>query len=104
MSHITKDTLAKEASALWATLKDKKLSPKDRMAIPSQEMATGEPKARSREMNEVALGYTDEQAKLEAVGDVGRHSEVGAGVSRRGSQRKRSSRPYIHSLDPALIR
>ena len=45
-----------------------------------------------------------EQAKLEAVGDVGRHGEVGAGVSRRGSQRERSSRPYIHSLDPALIR
>lgn len=71
MSHITKDTLAKEASALWATLKDKKLSPKDRMAIPAQEMATGDPKVRAREMDEVALGYTDEQAKLEAARCLG---------------------------------
>ena len=66
MSHKTKDEMGKEALALWAALKDKTLSPKDRMAIPVQEMATREPKARAREMGEVALGYTDEQARCEA--------------------------------------
>ena len=66
MSHQTKDELGKEAEVLWTSLKDKALSPKDRMAIPVQEMATREPKARAREMGEVALGYTDEQARCEA--------------------------------------
>jgi glutamate synthase (NADPH/NADH) small chain len=66
MSHKTKEELGKEAEALWASLKDKALTPKDRMAIPVQEMATREPKARAREMGEVALGYTDEQARCEA--------------------------------------
>ena len=71
MSHKTKDQLAKEASALWAELKDKKLMPKDRMSIPLQEMATGEPKVRAHEMSEVALGYTEEQARLEAARCLG---------------------------------
>lgn len=71
MSHKTKDALAGEARALWDTLKDKSLTPKDRMAIPPQEMATGEPKARAREMGEVALGYTEEQARLEAARCLG---------------------------------
>lgn len=43
-----------------------KLTPKDRMAIPQQEMPTGEPKVRARQMTEVALGYTKEQAIVEA--------------------------------------
>ena len=42
------------------------LTPKDRMAIPQQEMPTGEPLVRAREMKEVALGYTVEQAVVEA--------------------------------------
>lgn len=66
MSHQTKDELGKEAEVLWTSLKDKTLTPKDRMAIPVQEMATREPKSRAREMGEVALGYTDEQARCEA--------------------------------------
>ncbi len=71
MRHKTKEELGKEASALWATLKDKALTPKERMAIPAQEMATGEPHARAREMSEVALGYTEEQAQVEAARCLG---------------------------------
>lgn len=66
MSHKTNEDLRKEAALVWNTIKDKPLTPKDRMALPAQEMATGEPKVRAREMSEVALGYTEEQARLEA--------------------------------------
>ena len=47
-----------EYEKLQATLANGPLSPKDRMAIPQQEMPTGEPKERARLMTEVALGYT----------------------------------------------
>ncbi len=42
------------------------MTPKEKMAIPAQDMPEQEPKARARNMNEVALGYTAEQAKCEA--------------------------------------
>ena len=42
------------------------LTPKDRMSIPQMEMPSGEPKVRARQMTEVALGYTKEQAVVEA--------------------------------------
>ncbi|MBQ2314048.1 MAG: NADPH-dependent glutamate synthase [Treponema sp.] len=42
------------------------LGNKERMAIPQQIMPTGEPKVRARQMAEVALGYTKEQAVVEA--------------------------------------
>ncbi len=71
MSHKTKEELTKDAAALWATLKDKTLSPKDRMAIPAQEMPAREPLTRAREMDEVALGYSDEQARVEAARCLG---------------------------------
>ncbi|MCQ2580087.1 MAG: NADPH-dependent glutamate synthase [Treponemataceae bacterium] len=59
-------TLDESAKAEYAKISGKTLSPKDRMAIPQQIMPTGEPKARAREMTEVALGYTKEQAIVEA--------------------------------------
>lgn len=71
MSHIAKEQLAAEAAALWKILKDKKLSPKERMEIPAQEMGAGEPKKRAREMGEVSLGYTEEQARVEAARCLG---------------------------------
>jgi glutamate synthase (NADPH/NADH) small chain len=37
------------------------------MAIPAQEMAAREPLSRAREMGEVALGYTEDQARVEAA-------------------------------------
>lgn len=42
------------------------LTNKDRMAIPQMEMPVGEPKERAKLMTEVALGYTAEQAIVEA--------------------------------------
>ena len=59
-------TLDESAKAEYAKIQGKTLSPKDRMAIPQQVMPTGEPKARARQMTEVALGYTKEQAIVEA--------------------------------------
>ena len=43
-----------------------KLSPRDRNAIPQMEMPTLDPKERAREMNEVALGFSAQQAVVEA--------------------------------------
>jgi len=43
------------------------LTPKERMAIPSQEMPSQDPDVRRHNMEEVALGYTEEQARLEAM-------------------------------------
>lgn len=71
MNHKNKEQLASQAKSLWTSIKDKKLTPKERMEIPSQEMATAEAKIRFRQMNEVALGYTDEQARLEAARCLG---------------------------------
>ena len=42
------------------------MTPKERMAIPPQEMPQQDPKVRAHNMNEVALGYTAEMAKTEA--------------------------------------
>ena len=42
------------------------MTPKERMAIPPQEMPQQDPKARARNMDEVALGYTPEMARTEA--------------------------------------
>ena len=43
-----------------------KLTAKDRNAIPQMEMPAREPKARARMMDEVALGFSKEQAIVEA--------------------------------------
>ena len=64
--YISLEELSKSANEEFAKINGKTLSPKDRMAIPQQIMPTGEPKARARLMNEVALGYTKEQAIVEA--------------------------------------
>ena len=42
------------------------MTPKERMAIPPQEMPQQDPAVRAHNMNEVALGYTAEMAKCEA--------------------------------------
>jgi len=42
------------------------MTPKERMAIPPQEMPEQDPAVRAHNMKEVALGYTPEQAKCEA--------------------------------------
>ena len=42
------------------------LSPKEKMAIPQQDMPEQDPLVRAHNMNEVAIGYTAEMAKTEA--------------------------------------
>lgn len=55
-----------EYSKIESKVADGSITVKDRMAIPQQEMPVGEPKVRARQMSEVALGYTKEQAIVEA--------------------------------------
>lgn len=68
--HISAEKLADEAKAEYKKIEEKlangNLTPKDRMAIPQQEMPTQDPKVRAHNMSEVALGYTREQAVVEA--------------------------------------
>src|SRR5574344_1770860 len=68
--HISAEKLAEEGrkdyKELQAKLKKGPLTVADRMAIPQQIMPTGEPKVRARQMTEVALGFTKEQAIVEA--------------------------------------
>jgi glutamate synthase (NADPH/NADH) small chain len=80
MSNTNKTELAAQAgAALKALLErkeaDGKISPKDRMAIPPQEMPAQDPAARSKNMSEVALGYSGEQARLEAERCLGCKNE-----------------------------
>jgi glutamate synthase (NADPH/NADH) small chain len=62
----TPQYLAEEASKVWAGLDGRPLGPKDRLSIPLQEMPAQDPVERGRNMKEVALGYTADQARVEA--------------------------------------
>ncbi|MBQ7612538.1 MAG: NADPH-dependent glutamate synthase [Spirochaetaceae bacterium] len=67
MAHyVNEQELAQKAEDIFNTIKDKTLTPKERLAIPPQEMPTREPLQRAREMEEVALGYTETEAIVEA--------------------------------------
>ena len=61
------NTLQAKAAELLQELEGKELKAKDRMAIPMQEMPAQDPSARIRNMEEVALGYSEEQVRLEAM-------------------------------------
>jgi glutamate synthase (NADPH/NADH) small chain len=66
-----RDLLDAEARALLTPILDRKaagerLSPRDRMAIPPQPMPVQDPAIRRGNIGEVALGYTESQARLEA--------------------------------------
>ncbi len=52
---------------LLEKLGEGRLSVRDRLAIPPQEMPAQDPAARRGNMDEVALGYSEEQARLEAL-------------------------------------
>ncbi len=66
MSFIPAEELKKEAVRIAAELKSSELKPKDRIALPRQEMPAQDPMIRRGNMNEVALGYFEEQVKVEA--------------------------------------
>jgi glutamate synthase (NADPH/NADH) small chain len=61
------EILCKEAKDLLIKIKIEELKVKDRISIPFQEMPAQEPNVRNKNMNEVALGYFKEQAKVEAL-------------------------------------
>ncbi len=64
-----KNAMKNSETAILNELLPKKdqLKPKERMAIPPQEMPLQDPKERSHNFNEVALGYNAEQARIEAL-------------------------------------
>jgi glutamate synthase (NADPH/NADH) small chain len=68
MTHRCPAELAAEASALYQQLvtRVEPLKKKDRVAIPLQEMPSQAPEVRRHNTAEVALGYTPEQARVEA--------------------------------------
>ncbi|VGO20255.1 NADPH-dependent glutamate synthase [Pontiella sulfatireligans] len=66
MTHLSPEQLA-QAAIRTLEKTSETLTPKERMAIPAQEMPTQDPAERRSNMNEVALGYSPEQARAEAL-------------------------------------
>lgn len=66
MSFVSAETLEAKASEILAGISGRTLSPKERVAIDQQPMPVQEPSVRRRNMQEVAVGYTDSQARVEA--------------------------------------
>ncbi|MBP8084103.1 MAG: NADPH-dependent glutamate synthase [Spirochaetes bacterium] len=64
--HISAEELKKNAQLILSDIKDKTLSNKERTAIPLQEMPAQDPKVRVNNMEEVAQGYSREQALVES--------------------------------------
>lgn len=69
MSYVPQDQLITEAKCLLDEYLPKvdTLKVKERQKIPGQEMPTQDPFVRSQNMEEVALGYSFEQARVEAM-------------------------------------
>ena len=69
MSHPSPEKLEANAEALLQEIqqRDTPLKPKDRIAVPCQEMPSQDPDVRRRNTSEVALGYGEAQARLEAL-------------------------------------
>ena len=69
MSHRTPEELNAEAQKQLDELlaREEPLKPKDRLAIPPQQMPEQHPEERRKNTSEVALGYTEAQARLEAM-------------------------------------
>jgi glutamate synthase (NADPH/NADH) small chain len=74
----TQKTLDTEAAEILASLAGNQargLSPRERMAIPAQDMPTQESRTRRGNMDEVALGYRETQARVEAERCLGCKNE-----------------------------
>lgn len=69
MTYIPPETLICDARKLLAEIlsRTEPLKPRDRLAIPAQEMPAQDTQVRRSNMQEVALGYAQEQARLEAM-------------------------------------
>lgn len=68
-THPSKEELTERARKILADVaaRPQPLKPKDRLQIPPQEMPSQDPVERRSNVNEVALGYSPEQARLEAL-------------------------------------
>ena len=66
MSVAESANLASAAKAALTGIEGKELTNKDRMALPVQDMPCQEPAVRAHNMDEVAIGYTEAQARVEA--------------------------------------
>lgn len=69
MSEKTAQELMSEAKEIFAKIlpRASSLTPKERIAIPAQEMPSQDPHERRKNMSEVAIGYSPEQVRLEAM-------------------------------------
>ena len=65
--HATREELDAQAKLLLEEYGKKELKMRDRAQIPLQDMPTQDPKVRVTNMQEVALGYTDSQVRLESM-------------------------------------
>jgi glutamate synthase (NADPH/NADH) small chain len=63
--HVLMDAARRDLESVLA--RDRPLTPKDRLAIPCQEMPAQDPAVRRGNMQEVTLGYSPEQARLESI-------------------------------------
>ena len=63
----SREELRIEAAELLESLEGRELSPKERLAIPQQQMPSQDPGKRIQNMQEVATGYTEEQCRVEAM-------------------------------------
>jgi len=69
MSYRTVDSISKEAHKIYEELypKNDSLKTKDRIKIPMMEMPSQDPNIRKKNLDEVAIGYTAEEAIVEAM-------------------------------------
>jgi len=67
MSHNDFPGLAAMAKTAFAGIDGRQLTNKERMALPVQDMPCQDPAVRAHNMSEVAVGYTEEQARVEAA-------------------------------------
>ncbi len=65
--HESREQLDAKAKKLLAELEQKELRPRDRIQIPLQDMPAQDPAVRVTNMEEVALGYTEAQVRVEAM-------------------------------------
>ena len=61
------EILEQEARRLFIQYGGRKLTPRERLSIPAQEMPAQQPQVRVNNMDEVALGYSENQVRVEAM-------------------------------------
>ncbi|TVQ36984.1 MAG: NADPH-dependent glutamate synthase [Spirochaetaceae bacterium] len=67
MSHQTPDRLHRQALEILASIEGRTLSKKERAQLPQQAMPAQDPLVRRATMSEVTYGYSEEQARVEAM-------------------------------------